>query len=611
MMVVPLFVTSAFAVGGTNEEIELKRAIISLGSDPLQLNVVAPAHLPVPSGSNGIGPGSQLIIDRPDGSFLCTANFIWENTSTETTTTTKGNGKGFDKSGGKGKGGQQESTVTTTKTTYLGSAGHCFLPVDTSATHGSDADYDPARSTVYACYADCDFGGQLGAFLEGIHGTFVRLGAVKYARQDRGGEALGQDFGLVEIPSELSDHVRPTMPVWGGPSSVEEVSLGSGVCVYGNAAGFGETFPTKARAGAGLGLGPDEKHWEAAIPSFQGDSGSGIVTCGPDADGLHGLGAAGVLTHIGLARDTARMLGTTMGQATEMARLDAGLSIKVVLEGSTESPAPPSWPANDPNGTLSAIGEQYSWGAGPFTRVSTIDQFDGCSGVEGQDECDYEYVQVNVPEGGATLKVTISTQFSEDDDFDLYMWGPDGQPLGSSTSGGTPPEVLAVPISASGVYTIGVNPWLTLEANYSGVATLEDPPAPPDPGTDPDPTPTSPLASNPRIYQAGLIDPFVLDGHILVPGTSVTLSARSLRSTDPAVTLELGSFEAVHKITRDGEPVYGPFEAEEAADGLNFQSNSDWVVPEDAPFGSYVFEVWVTVGGQTYLAGSLPFSIGV
>ena len=50
---------------------------------------------PTPTAANGIGPGDYLLITRPDGLFICTANFVWADTA--------GN-------------------------RYLGAAGHCFLP---------------------------------------------------------------------------------------------------------------------------------------------------------------------------------------------------------------------------------------------------------------------------------------------------------------------------------------------------------------------------------------------------------------------------------------------------------------------------------------------------
>src|SRR5947209_8535027 len=95
---------------------------------PAILNVtgwsVQAAGAPTPNAADGIGPGSYLLITRSDGTFICTANFVW-------------NGGG---------------------TQYLGAAGHCFL----KSTENSLADGNPV-SRVQACTSNCFFGGQLGA----------------------------------------------------------------------------------------------------------------------------------------------------------------------------------------------------------------------------------------------------------------------------------------------------------------------------------------------------------------------------------------------------------------------------------------------------------------
>lgn len=535
---------------------------------------VIPAHMPLPATSTGIGTGSQILMDRPDGSFLCTANFVWDSGSTK----------------------------------YLGAAGHCFVEADKSSTHGPDADYNPASTKVYVCVSECDFGGQLGS----VFGTFAELGAVAYARQDRGGAAAGEDFGIVEIPQSLHSQIRNSMPVWGGPNSVEDVSLGRQVCVYGNAAGLGEVWATKARSGVGQGLSSNQRYWVASIPSFQGDSGSGLITCAPDGGGMHGVGAAGVITHIALVGvNGGRMLGTTVGQAADMTLRDAGLAIKLTLaDGSLVAPAAPPPPPppppppvvpDPPNGSI-GLNQTYSWSAGPFTRqaplVDSILFGDECDAVNDEgDFCDYEYVGVTVPAGGAVLKVTIASGKPESD-FDLFVFRPNGQELDRSTASATPPEVVEKTILQSGTYIIAVDPYSVDNDSYSGTVTLLPIPQ------------ASPVTGNPRIYQNGLVDPFIAGGHAVVPGTSVRLSVRTIQSA--SVTLSVTpepNFVGLHRILRNGVEVFGPFETLERADGTNFRTDSDWVVPNDAPSGTYVFEGFVTVNGQTYKTGSLEFTI--
>ena len=243
---------------------------------------VQAAGAPTPNAADGIGPGSYLLIDRTDGTFICTANFVWNGAGTQ----------------------------------YLGAAGHCFL----TTNENSLKDGNHVRS-VAVCTTNCFFGGQLGAV---VQGTFATLGAVVYARQNDPSAPdptdIGHDFGLVTIPTGLSSQVRTAVPVWGGPNaSSAAVVQGDPVCVYGNGVGLGETFPTRARAGVA-----EEQQagaWYAALPASPGDSGSGVVNCSTTK-------AVGILTHlvVGVPGGTA---GTTVAQAVSMASSDGGLSISL------------------------------------------------------------------------------------------------------------------------------------------------------------------------------------------------------------------------------------------------------------------------------------------
>lgn len=253
-----------------------------VASPTLAGTTLAGPALPGPSAGNGVGPGSYLIIDQNDGnSYICTANFVWTG-------------------GGK---------------TYLGAAGHCFLRAGDEVAPGNPGSRVDA---VSVCVSDCAFGGQLGTV---IQGTFANLGAVAYARQSQGGVDVGNDFGLVEIPTALRSLVRHKVPVWGGPTAAAAIGEDKPVCLYGNAAGLGEVFATKARAGLGASTYPLKGSWYANIPSFKGDSGSALVNC----PGLSGTTAVGILTH--LASDGSGVVaGTTVARAMQMAN-EVGLSI--------------------------------------------------------------------------------------------------------------------------------------------------------------------------------------------------------------------------------------------------------------------------------------------
>jgi hypothetical protein len=264
---------------------KLQRQMLTLSPLANQTVTVPLASLPTPNAADGIGPGSHLVItmDGDPNLYGCTANFVWTS------------------------GGQ----------TYLGAAGHCFLPDGKTATAGPGADYNPSSTRVRVCVSGCLFGGQLGFILTG---TLVDLGPVAYARQSLNGDDVGNDFGVVTIPSGLMAYVNPSMPVWGGPSGLAAIGLGSPLCFYGNAEGLGEIFVTKARLG--IGVSSDGSSWRAMLPSLPGDSGAAVEVCGGGAPA-----AAGILTH--LVPDIGIIAGTTVARAIAMAT-EAGLSLSIV-----------------------------------------------------------------------------------------------------------------------------------------------------------------------------------------------------------------------------------------------------------------------------------------
>jgi hypothetical protein len=270
-----------------------ERAILKLSRAQDHTVPAVPAHLPAPAMSAGIGPGSHLLMvfaSDPGTLWACTANFIWK-------------------------------PPTGTKR-YLGAAGHCFVPEGKTATHGPGADYNASGTSVRVCVSGCSFGGETGFIFQG---TTVSLGPVVYGRQTQFDSDIGNDFGLVEIPTAHLGSIRTSMPVWGGPASPGSVSTGGLLCLYGNGVAVGEAWPTMARAG--IGISDDGSSWEADLPSMVGDSGSAVETCGQDADGLHGKAAAGILTH--LAPGFGLIAGTSLAKAITMAT-QAGLTISLV-----------------------------------------------------------------------------------------------------------------------------------------------------------------------------------------------------------------------------------------------------------------------------------------
>jgi hypothetical protein len=260
-----------------------------------RLTTTVPLAAVTPAMAENIGPGSHLIIEIPSaGTFGCTANFVWASGATR----------------------------------YLGAAGHCFIPEGTTATHGPGADFNASGVRVSVCVSNCSFGGETGFTLTG---NLVVLGAVAYARQTAADGDVGNDFGVVTIPAALASQVRPSMPVFGGPTTTEEVVQFEPLCHYGNGVIVGETFLTMARVGVAGGATPS--YWMGDLAAAPGDSGSAVVTCEVNGTDLRGRGAAGVLTHLGVEVGVPQhgfVFGTTIGRAIEMAR-EANLSLALVF----------------------------------------------------------------------------------------------------------------------------------------------------------------------------------------------------------------------------------------------------------------------------------------
>jgi hypothetical protein len=259
-----------------------------------RLTTTVPLAAITPAMAQNIGPGSHLIIEIPGaGTFGCTANFVWASGATR----------------------------------YLGAAGHCFIPEGTTATHGPGADFNASGVRVSVCVSNCSFGGETGFTLTG---NLVVLGAVAYARQTAADGDIGNDFGVVTIPAALAAQVRPSMPVFGGPTTTEEVVQFEPLCHYGNGVIVGETFLTMARVGVAGGSTPS--YWMGDLAAAPGDSGSAVVTCEVNGTDVRGRGAAGVLTHLGVEVGVQHgfVFGTTIGRAIEMAR-EANLSLALVF----------------------------------------------------------------------------------------------------------------------------------------------------------------------------------------------------------------------------------------------------------------------------------------
>lgn len=263
---------------------------------------------PVPRPEVGIGPGSELFIERTDGSTTtCTANFVWTDQHGEL---------------------------------YLGTAGHCVLAEDENATHGPNADTDASNVEVQVavehCYlqfffptdepADCQLG-------DGP--TATPLGGVAYANR-----IDTRDFALIEIPDALVPHVRTDVPRWGSfQGEVGGTDPGDSVGYYGHGIAYGSTPATRGRAGVsfdGHPLRPDAAAWAAQGPVSGGDSGSPVVTLEPGGNALQAESALGIVTHgvgVAVALPTGPVAGPQVAAIEHSVLCNTGLAIHVVPGG--------------------------------------------------------------------------------------------------------------------------------------------------------------------------------------------------------------------------------------------------------------------------------------
>lgn len=282
----------------------------------------------IPERAGGIRPGSQMFIERDDGTAGCTANFVW-----------RGGGPG--EAAESSNADRAESDAVPGGDLYIGAAGHCFLtdgPASENAARDHEDGEDVSGYTVSVC-RECTVGGVTGLV---VRGEVVELGEIVYARQvnpdpdDDSG--VGHDFGVVRIPEEKADLVDPSLPQWGGPRGVspEAVPEGEPVHQYGAGAGNGEVFPTMGTSGVSRGDNGTPESWYAALRASPGDSGSPLVSSDPGSAPSTGDAAAGILTHISWTTPPdadpgeVGIAGTTIGRCKEMAREDVGLDLSVV-----------------------------------------------------------------------------------------------------------------------------------------------------------------------------------------------------------------------------------------------------------------------------------------
>src|SRR5437773_144839 len=154
------------------------------------------------------------------------------------------------------------------------------------------------------------------------------------------------------------------------------------------------------------------------------------------------------------------------------------LLLAAILLGATPFLHPVGRAATPSGGTITDAAPSASWQGQVYTLAFTADPAQ-CPGVVDTLNvvCDHFYLNINLP--GTfwqthTGSVVITIQWtSNSNDFDLYIYRQsDGQQVGSSASGGTTSEQVALQSPMPGLYEVRTVPFLVVTSGYTGSALL-------------------------------------------------------------------------------------------------------------------------------------------
>src|SRR5207247_653218 len=144
-----------------------------------------------------------------------------------------------------------------------------------------------------------------------------------------------------------------------------------------------------------------------------------------------------------------------------------------LVTGSLSAPASAASPGE---GTISDTSPNTTW-AGQFYVVGGTTLPEECPPPTPNEVCDHFSLPIHPTPtfwDANTGQVTIRIEWpSSDNDFDLYVYGPDdGGLAGSSAAGGTTSEEVALLSPTPGTYEVRVVPFLVFNSGYNGQASL-------------------------------------------------------------------------------------------------------------------------------------------
>ena len=146
----------------------------------------------------------------------------------------------------------------------------------------------------------------------------------------------------------------------------------------------------------------------------------------------------------------------------------------------------PAGAANPSGGTVSPASSSLSWSGALYPLMSTpVPEACPPASDPANVRCDHFSLTIDVPSdfwalhsGGVAIRITWA---SSDNDFDLYVYNPQGVQVGSSAAGGTTTEAVFLLLPAPGAYEVRVVPFLVMNSDYQGSAVLSFTAGPPVP----------------------------------------------------------------------------------------------------------------------------------
>jgi hypothetical protein len=206
---------------------------------------------------------------------------------------------------------------------YIGQSAHCSGTGGQTATNGCDAGSLPLGTPV-----EIQGASQPG---ELVYNSWLTMQSPDVAEDDPN-TCLYNDFALVRIDPADHDKVNPTIPVIGGPFSINRDGVGAGEFIhsYGNSSlrlGITQLSPKLALSLGTAGGGWTHPHY-AVSPGIPGDSGSAFV----DDDG----NALGVLSTLTVLPTPLSNNATDLGRAFDYMLAHSGLDVELALATSPD-----------------------------------------------------------------------------------------------------------------------------------------------------------------------------------------------------------------------------------------------------------------------------------